>query len=490
MAWVRHARPPAPLVLLLVAVGLVGGTWAFLNPPWQSPDETWHFAYTQSLAEREALPGGADRPSFSTEQLVAADHSRAGNLAFDPSLKTPWSASAVSRWERADSELADGARSDGGGQNNAGPNPPLYYAFEAVPYVVAVGGDVFDRLYAMRVWSVLLLLGTVVATWLLAGELFGNNRLLQLMAAAVAGFQPGMVFINASVNPDSMLIMLWAFALWLGVRILRRGITWRQSLALAAMAAGAVLTKATGYLLVAAAIAIVGYALSRVRDRRLGWILRVAAVTAVAIAVPVGAWLAFARAEGRPAVNQVTSTSGRTVSVVDFPPGYLASYLWQFYLPKLSSQADLPAGVSREYGYDVWVRTGWGVFGWKEVRLPESIYTALRWLSIAVLLAAAVAVIRRRVRLGWPAFLFLALSSVGLIFALHWIEFRFLAERGELFLQGRYFLPLLPIAACAGAAALTLLPERFRGPAVGVALGGLFGLQVLSLATVLERYYA
>jgi 4-amino-4-deoxy-L-arabinose transferase-like glycosyltransferase len=490
MALKRRLRPPTPLALLLVAVALVGGTWAVLSPPWQAPDEPWHFAYSQSLAERGALPGGEDRPSFSSEQLLAADNSLAGNLAFDPGLKAPWSPAAAARWEREDRRLPDGARSNGGGTNNAGPNPPLYYAFEVVPYLVAAGGDVFDRLYAMRVWSVLLLLGTVVATWLLAGELFGKNRLLQLMAASVAGLQPGVVFIDASVNPDSMLIMLWAFALWLGVRILRRGITWQQSLALAAVSAAAVLTKATGYLLVVAAIAVVAYGLWQSRDRSSRWILRVAAVAAVAIALPVGAWLVFARAEGRPAVNQVTSTSGQTVSVLDFPPGYLASYLWQFYLPKLSSQADLPAGVSREYGYDVWVRTGWGVFGWKEVRLPESVYTALRWISIAALLAAAVAVIRRRVRLGWPVFLFLALSSLGLILALHWIEFRFLAERGELFLQGRYFLPLLPIAACAGAAALTLLPARIRGPAVGVALGGLFGLQVLSLATVLERYYA
>ncbi len=58
MARARHARPPASLALLLVAVALLGITWALLNPAWQSPDEQWHFGYAQTLAERGALPGG------------------------------------------------------------------------------------------------------------------------------------------------------------------------------------------------------------------------------------------------------------------------------------------------------------------------------------------------------------------------------------------------------------------------------------------------
>ena len=490
MARARHARPPASLALLLVAVALLGITWALLNPAWQSPDEQWHFGYAQTLAERGELPGGDERAAFSREQFLAAEGSRSGNLAFNASLKAPWDTATFERWQRANDKLPRGARSDGGGTNNAGSNPPLYYAYELPGYLLATGGDVFDRLYSMRIWSLTLLLALVIATWLLAGELFDKNRLLQLLAAGVAGLQPSAVFISSSVNPDAMLIALWAFALWLGVRILKRGITWQMSLALAAVASAAALTKATGYLLVLTAMVVVAYGLWRTRDQGARSLLRIAAVAAVAIAVPVGTWLAVARAEGRPSVNQVASTSGESVSVFDFPPGYLASYLWQFYLPQLPFQSDLPAGVSKAYGYDTWIRTGWGVFGWKEVRLSESVYTALRWVSLAVLLAAAVALIRRRIRLGKSVGLFLLLTSLGLIFALHWVEFRFVAERNELFLQGRYFLPLLPIAGCAGAAAVLLLPARFRGAAVGAALGALVGLQVLSLATVLERYYA
>jgi 4-amino-4-deoxy-L-arabinose transferase-like glycosyltransferase len=473
----------------MVAVTCLGVTWALLNAPWQSPDETWHFGYAQSVAERGALPGG-QRPTFSSEQITADQYSRAGRLAFNPILRAPFSESDYDRWSRANAALPGSSRSDGGGTNAAASNPPLYYMYEAPAYLAASGGDVFDRLYAMRLWSMLLLLAAVVGTWLLAGELFGGNRLLQLGAAAVVGFQPMATFMSTSVNPDGMLLALWAIGLWLGVRILKRGITWQQGLALSAVAAAAALTKASGYLLVVAAGAVVVFSLWRMRGEGVRRLARVATVSLLVVTLPVGAWLVYTRVQDRPAVNEITSQTGTQVSVFDFSPSYFASYLWQFYLPKLPSQADLPGGISKDYGYDIWFGTGWGVFGWKDARLSPDVYSALRWISFAVLLAAAMAFVRRRVRLGLPVALFLAFNFLGLVLALHWVEFRFVVERGEAFLQGRYLLPLLPIAACAGAAALTLVPNRGRGAALGVGLAGLFALQVLSLATVLERYYA
>jgi hypothetical protein len=118
------------------------------------------------------------------------------------------------------------------------------------------------------------------------------------------------------------------------------------------------------------------------------------------------------------------------------------------------------------------------------------VYSWLRWISVFVFAAAAVALIRRRVRLSAPVAIFFGLTALVLVLAHHWVEFRFIVQDGKLFMQGRYFLPLLPLAACAGAAALTLVPNRARPAVVGVCVAGLFGLQVLALAAVLERYYA
>jgi 4-amino-4-deoxy-L-arabinose transferase-like glycosyltransferase len=488
MSWMRK-QAPAPLVLLLGAVAILGVAWALVRAPWQAPDETWHFEYAQSVAERGALPGDESRPSASSEQELADQASRAGAIAFHLSVKPPWDEASFARWERADAALPDAARSDGGGPNNAASNPPGYYLYEAIPQKALWFGDVFDRLFAMQVWSVLLLLVSVAATWLLAGELFGLNRLLQLAAAAIVGLQPMATFMSSSVNPDGMLMALWALTMWVGVRVLRKGLTLRSGAVLAGLAAATALTKATGFIVVAGAAGVILYALWRQRRFGARRLLRTAAVCAAVAVIPLGGWLVAARLSDRAAINQVSSTSGQTISPLDFPSDYFASYLWQFYLPKLGFMQDVR--VDSDYGYDVWFRTGWGVFGWKEVRLPETVYSWLRWVSYAVLIAAGVALVRRKVRLSAPVAAFLGLTGLALVLAMHWIEFRFIVERGgELFIQGRYFLPILPLAACAGAAALTLVPGRFRGAVAGAGLAGLIGLQVLALGTVLERYYA
>jgi 4-amino-4-deoxy-L-arabinose transferase-like glycosyltransferase len=487
MSWIRK-RVPGPLLALLAAVLILGVAWTLVRAPWQAPDETWHFAYAQSVAERGKLPQDKGATG-SSEQGLADVASRAGAMAFHPELKPPWDEASFDRWKRANDALPSGSRSNGGGPNTASQNPPGYYAYEAIPERAVWFGDVFDRFYAMRLWSALLLLVSVTATWLLAGELFGRNRLLQLAAAGVVGFQPMATFMSSSINPDGMLLALWALALWLGVRILKRGLTVRWGVALAAVAAAAALAKATGYIVVAGAAGVILYALWRERGLGTRWLARTAAICAAVAVIPPGAWIVSARLSDRPAVNQVPNKSGQTVSLLHFPLSHFGSYLWQFYLPRAGFLQ--PEPVSKDYGYDVWFRTGWAVFGWKEVRLPDSVYSWLRWISYAVLLAAAVALVRRRVRIGWPVAAFLGLTSLALVASMHWIEFRYIVERGgELFIQGRYFLPLLPLAACAGAAALTLVPNRFRGVVAGAGLAGLLGLQVLSLGAVLERYYA
>ncbi len=71
------------------------------------------------------------------------------------------------------------------------------------------------------------------------------------------------------------------------------------------------------------------------------------------------------------------------------------SYVWQFYLPRLPwmtpfrSTAGLPL-------YDVWLREGWGLFGWLEIELSNWLYALLTGITALIAIAAAAIVVRFR----------------------------------------------------------------------------------------------
>jgi 4-amino-4-deoxy-L-arabinose transferase-like glycosyltransferase len=478
------AAVPRPLVALLGVVALIVVAWAALVPALQPPDEGDHFEYVQSLVERHHLPNRPGHQQGSTEQKLAAR--RAGGLAVgSPLTKVEWSARAYERWRRDDKALGHGARTDGGGSTGASLNPPLYYAYAGLVYKV-VGGDFFNRLFLMRVASALLLLGAVAATWLLAGELFGRNRPLQLAAAAVVGLQPMETFISASVSPDTMLFPLWATVFWLGARILRRGLTPARAAALLSVTGAAVLVKSASYALGPAVLFVLAVGILRLR-RESG---RRAAISAAAAAIPfvlvAGGWILRAIILHRTLVSQV--------GTLNLNPGEFASYLWQFYLPRLPFQTRNPGigadSLSQLGVYAVWLKTGWGAFASLEVRFPEWVYVLLAAFSVLVLAAGLWAVLGRRLAAIRAPIVFLGLAALGLVAGLHWTEYRIIVDTGRGTNQGRYLLPLLPIAGVATAAALSLLAPAARRIALGLLLGGFFVLQLFSMAIVAGRFYA
>jgi 4-amino-4-deoxy-L-arabinose transferase-like glycosyltransferase len=482
---------PRPLALLLTAVALFGVAWALVIPVQQAPDEGAHIAYAQTVAVRHDLPGSGPN-SASTEERFSIATALGGELQGNPTRKPVWSSSAFKRWHSVSGRLSE---SDGGGPFRQAENPPLYYAFESLPYW-AVGGHFFDRVYAMRLWSSLMLLVTTAGAWLLAGEVFGRNRVLQLGAAAVAGLQPMVTFISSGVNPDSMLFALWSISLWLGVRILRRGLTLRDGVALGLVVGFAVTEKATSWALVPAALLVVALAARRLRARGVpgvGVAVAVAA-TMLAFALPAGAWVATAAALHRPVANQEVDRNGRKApsptslqTLREF-----GSYVWQFYLPRLSSQTPFfgqgPGGIQLR---DTWVNSGWAAFGWLEVRFPPWVYRVLEAFSV-LSIAGGIAALGRAARyrrVDWAAVGFCVVAALGLLLLLHWAEYTIVKLDNQAFLQGRYILPLIPLGGLAVSGGISLLRRRWQSLAVATLIAGLVILQLGSLAITVDRYF-
>ena len=286
----------------------------------------------------------------------------------------------------------------------------------------------------------------VAGTWLLVGELTGRNRLLQLSAAAVVGLWPMATFIASSVNPDAAVNALWALALWLGVRLLRRGWSWPDGLGLTLVDGGLRLDQAcrawrccrrwrssSGSRCIRAAR----------RDPRPRWVLPSAIAASVL--------LAAATAIGADRVVSPISEGGLAV-------GDFLNYMWQFYLPWVGFLSPLE-GIPQLGVWDIWVKTGWGAFGWLEVRFPDS---GLRACSRSCRSRGCSSGPGRSSGAGSGSARRSGPSSPSppgsLLLGLHLAEWQAYDERGDLLLQGRYLFPLLPLAAVWLAAIVALVP--------------------------------
>ena len=125
-------RIPRPLALLLAVAALLVVAWTFTTAPFQGPDEPAHFNYTQHLAETGHRPSGRHAP-----RLVAGPE-RADLVQPDQLAGVRRAAGVVeargAALRRHDRGAGEKGEEDGAGPNPLAKNPPLYYAYQAVPY--------------------------------------------------------------------------------------------------------------------------------------------------------------------------------------------------------------------------------------------------------------------------------------------------------------------------------------------------------------------
>lgn len=474
----RLPRLPKPLLALLAASLILTIAWALLIPPFRAPDEDSHYVYAQSIAEDFSLPpyhswhspGAQLSPSVRVAEAFTG-----GPVAFNDAPPT-WDPEAdrgyvrsLRRYPPARSPRVDSAA-------DQGRDPPLYHAYAAVAYAATPGNNVFSRLYAMRIWSGLLVLVSVTAAWLLAGELFRGDTTIQLLVAGIVGLQPMTAFISGAVSNDSGAIACCAVWLWLGARLLARG--WSRGTVagfLIAFAAASLSKTVMVALAPAAALVLLIAARRSVERSRHGR----------------GRWGLLAGAMGLVVIAVVGVVASRGTAGLVTAPSKLSrffSYLWQYYLPALPGQSHFPR-LPANAAYSIWLRGSWGAFAQGDVHLPWSVYYLLAAVSLATFAGAAVAVWRRSLRIDPAVGAFFLIAGLGLIFALHVGEYDQVAHGGATITQGRYLLPLLPIAAIAAGLAAHNVAFRSRPVLVGAVLGGEFVVSVLSLSVTASHFY-
>jgi hypothetical protein len=474
-------RVPATAWTLMAIGALNAVSWSLITPMFQGPDEITHVAYAQQIAEAGRLPVNRERTTFAPELRVVVGDVRVGILGRGFQRTAVWTASQQRRLERdLHASLPRRGNDDVGG---ADPEPPLYYALEAIPYSLAGGATLLDRVVLMRLLSALMGGCTALLVFLFVRECLPGRPWAWTVGGAVAAFMPLFAFVSGVVNPDALLFPVCA-ALFLGLaRAFRRGLTTRLAMALGVVLAVGALVKINFYGLVPGALIAIALAARRSAggwDRRA---LRLVGIAALVGAVPYATMLALdALVWERPFIL------ANTPAELPREAGGIwaqLSALWQVYLPRLPWQTQAFGGFPL---YDYWLASFVGKFGPLSVAFPHwalrlaiVVLTVVGALALRALVRARDAVARRRAEL-----LGYLLIAAGLLLLIGIVAVRGWAPGIAAAAQGRYLLPLLAPFALLFALAARGAGERW-GRAAGVALvviavaWSLFG-QLLTIA--------
>jgi hypothetical protein len=485
----RLRAVPRPLAALLAVAAIQVTAWAALTPPFQGPDESGHFAYAQYLAETGKAPEkeGGNGKINSTEHVQAMEWANLHSLIGILTARPAWSDADEKRWERVEAGLPGEASADGQGPNAVAGNPPLYYAFEAIPYHFAPGGSLFARFFAMRLTSALFYLAAVGLVWLIAAELF-RPLWARTLATSVAALHPKLASLGSSINPDVLLLAIWTAFLYVGVRTIRHGPTRGRLVAAGALAAASVLTHGRGLAIVAPLIALLAIGWLRHRPPRRTALIQAGlglGLVLVGLAILV---LFKSVSDSGPAYGGEISTFGaRPFSVREF-----LSYLWQFYLPKLDLMQPMigPDG----YGYrEVYIEGFYGHFASLEVTYPRGVVDLLAVATVVGLFALyTAAVVRwRAVRRAWDVVAFLLIAALSMILLVHLTSYKnLLSDPSDPLFAGRYLLPLVSIFAVGVTAGVVALPRRLAPVAAGLLVATGVALVLSGLGMTLVRFYA
>lgn len=198
-------------LLFLFFVFTKGVVWILITPPFLFPDEPAHFAYTQYLIEEKNIPknDGALSPDLlsKSEELDAAVKIVKEDFRI-------WSTDPINFKKDVPQNNLENFSSYSrkvekeNYKNAAAIYPPLYYAFEAISYLIGYSLDIFHRVYLMRFASLIFLIITIVYAYKIA-FLATKNKKFAYTVAGIITLIPSLNIISfGTINNDAVLIAL------------------------------------------------------------------------------------------------------------------------------------------------------------------------------------------------------------------------------------------------------------------------------------------
>ncbi|MBN1661950.1 MAG: glycosyltransferase family 39 protein [Anaerolineae bacterium] len=195
----NRARWAAALVTMTFFALAV--TYSVVTPIFESPDESWHYAYVQHIADTGALPvqDVEQAQPWAHEGSQAPLYYLLAGLLTAP-IQDDDLASLLIRNPHADVGIVT---PDG----NA--NMFVHTERERWPWRGAI-----LSIHVARILSALLATGTVLTVYALGRVMWPRRPVLSLVAMTFVAFNPMFLFIAGSVNNDNLVTLAASLTLW------------------------------------------------------------------------------------------------------------------------------------------------------------------------------------------------------------------------------------------------------------------------------------
>ena len=247
--------PLSPLQWVLLFYFVFGALYLGATPVFEANDEIWHFGFVQHLREHGSLP----IQQFDGEDTRYQQHGSQPPLyyALMALVTSPIEINDADQYRLLNPHV-NALQPESFGNKNLVIHDETLSIFRGAGLAVLV----------IRALGLAMGAATVLLVFKV-GELIAPQRpTVAFVAAALTGLNPMYIFVSASVNNDSLAMLLNGALVWLLLRSLRDGFRLRYSIVIALLFALSCLTKLTAFALLPLFVGAAYFAQRRTKDRR------------------------------------------------------------------------------------------------------------------------------------------------------------------------------------------------------------------------------
>jgi hypothetical protein len=405
---------------VVIATFFVSLAWAVTIPVWHFPDEQAHFAQVQDYAELKQVPMSNDLSLeiAETERLLGTNRDERGRNKYTPvpGYQLPLSQTRFGYDEFYLANLNPAMRTTMVGRE-APHYPPLYYILGSFAYQQILSGSIFDRLFIVRLASVILMTCMSYAALLVGRSLFPRHPSLQWATMILTSLHPMMVFVGSGVNNDILMDLICTLLIAKSLQILTRPVGRYDVLQIMLLLIAGMLTKQLVFLLIPTIMCSIGYSWYRYHFTKKGIMIALASIVLVGVVFVVmkqfnqGFWLPYWPA--MPSLSHYLPAVGTVIIRL-----YKETFAWY-----------------------------WGVYRWLGLVSPLWVLRVFKYLLILIGYAIGRYIWFHRTQLKQEKYIpwyVVALFNLTYIGALIAWEAASVANLGFGHgLQGRYFFPLI-----------------------------------------------